>query len=583
MDLQDKIYVEHYRYPQVHEIISSSTFEFLKTDKYYEKYTEIQENESWTLTFEGNPDDKLYIDGLSLLKDENIQKDENDEYYISPDAQTHRTTIQLYNPSESDTNEVSGYLPGNFLLKLVTSNNEIFYSWLKVNPKFVDKDELESMRNEVDELVQELSLDHYKSGNFGSYYLNNSILTMSDIETLSILHSSKEDFLSNYQELINDPKKKIKLSYAWANKENGSLDQISIKEMTKHPEKGNQVFGKIRTVTPNMIENTDLKKNFIFLEKRITKLIKHINIESLNNKFSPNLSLEEDKQIAELYLSLIRYALNQEWLKEISVDFLLYDNVLTLDHRYLFFRKLVWKIRHVSYHKPKFLRQYNYYWKRTELLYELWGYLKVIKAMQNIGFSTDSGWFFDSDSKESQYELVDGTTVNMTLNRPELEILHAKVIYNKRIKGTSQNNVEKDDPIWCSSNHNKPDIRINIYDSEMTLVYVIVLDSKYRKLASCVTSKNWNQLNDYSTSLFSEYPYKSERYKDRINSIETTKTIDTATFILYPQGKDEPSKNPYSGRLADGRIQAVGLRPKSKSHDLEEKLKSRINKIEKWI
>lgn len=583
MDLQDKIYVEHYRYPQVHEIIHSSTFKFFKTDKYYENYTEINENESWTLTFEGNPNDKLYIDGLSLLKDENIQKDENDKYYISPDIKKNRTIIQLYNPSENDTDEVSGYLPGNFLLKLVTFNNEIYYSWLRVNPKFVDKNELESMRNEIDELVQELSLDHYRSGNFGSYYLSNSILTKSDFETLSILHSYKEEFLSNYQELLNDPKKRIKLSYTWANKETGSLDQISIKEMTKHPEKSNQVFGKIRTVTPDIIENTDLKKNFIFLEKRITKLIKHINIE-LNNKFNQNVSLKEDKQIAQLYLSLIRYALNQKWLKEISADFLLYDNVLTLDHRYLFFRKLVWNIKHISYHKPKFLRQYNYYWKRTELLYELWGYLKVIKAMRNIGFSTNSGWFFDSYIKENQFELKDGTTVNMTLNKPNLEILHAKIIYNKKIKGTSQNNVEKDDPIWCSSNHNKPDIRINIYDSEMTLVYIIVLDSKYRKLDSCIRSKsNWSQLNDYSTSLFSEYPYKSDRYKERRNSIETTKPIDTATFILYPQEKDESSKNQYSGRLADGRIQAIGLRPKNKSHKLEEKLESCINKIENWI
>lgn len=584
MVLQDKVYVEHYNYLNPENIISSKEFRFSESDKDYDNFLEIKENESWRLVFIGSYDDKLYIDGLNLIEDKNIKLDEDDQQYISPGI-NNQIIINLYEPSSNSDEDTSGFLPGNFLLRLLTYDDES-YSWLKVKPKFVNNNELKTIRKEIDELVEELSLDHHRAGYFGSHYLDYKYLTIDDLETLAILHSNKNKFLSNYQELIDDPKMKIDSSYVWTNNEISLIDQISIKEMTKHPEKRNLVYRKKRTTSSNLEENIDLKKNLEFLRDRISELIYRVNCElefKSYLKYSKENPLEGDQRIAILYLNLINNVLNKDWVTNISTDYSISENELTSDRRYLFFKKLVWKIQHSSYHKPEFHRQYGYYWKRTELLYEIWGYLKVIKSMQNIGFKTQSGWIFNIAAEEILPPLEEGTTVNMVYNKKGYEKLYAKVIYNKVIKAKSQNQVEANDPIWCTSNHNKPDIRINIYDKDETLVYVIVLDSKYRKLASCISGVTWDQINSYSSCLYSEYPYKNRRYNYLEKARIELKSIDSTTYILYPKQENEIMHKVIADRLADGRIKAIGLKPKIRALNLENELINCINKVENWI
>ena len=580
MDLQDKVYVSHYIYPNVNNIKCKIPFTFYNSYEYYDKYSEIKENESWILTFKGNPHDKLYIDGLNLLDDNNIKKDENGELYISPSIEKQEVSINLYRPASNSESEASGYLPGNFLLKLVTSNSKIVYSWLKVNPKLITNNDLSVMRKEIDKIIKGLTFD-YRSGYFGSESLNYKYITFNDLETLAILHSNKKKFLINFQELLLWPKMKINLNYAWTKDEVSLLDQISVKEMTKHPEKNKQVYSKNRTITSNLLENFDLKRNLIFLDNRITKLVQHVNEELTYRPFSKDSFLAKDKTIANLYLGLLNYLLNVDWLKTIKPNCLYSQNVLTSDPRYIFIKKLVNKIQHSNYHKLKFSRQYNYYWKRTELLYEIWGYLKVIESMINIGFKIKSGWIFDSNIGKIVSLLKDGTTIDMVFGNDTNEKLNAQVIYNKEIKGFDADSAEINDPIWCSGTHNKPDIRINIYDSEMILVYIIVLDSKYRKLNSNTFYDTWEQLNSYSNSFYSEYPDKSHKY--RINEGMSKKPIDTATFILYPKHETEKIDKKFKRGLADGRIKAVGLVPDARTSELEIYLKQCIDTVEKWI
>lgn len=584
MALQDKVYVEHYNFLNPANVIETYEFNFLNSDKEYTNYIDIKENESWRLIFEGNQNDRLYIDGLNLLNNKEIKIDENDERYINPGG-NRKVVIELYTPSDNSDTYASGFLPGNFLLRLLTFEGEQKYSWLKVEAKYVNNDELKTMRKEIDELVQELSLDN-RAGYFGSKYLDYKFLSINDIEILTILHSYLNKFMSIYQELINDPKLKIGSRYSWKNDEISLLDQISIKEMTKHLEKNDQIYGKSRVITSNLFENIDLKRDLIYLRDKISRVLGHLNKELSFTKFlsgEKDNPLMDDKKIANLYLNAFNNLLNEEWLAKLSTDYFVPEHISTTDRRYAFFRKLVEKIKKSSYHMPEFHRQYGYYWKRTELLYEIWGFLKVIRSFLDIGFTSTSGWLFDLQDGDTLPLLQDGTTVNMEFKSENLENLYAKVIYNKRVDATDASQVDIDDPVWCSSRHKKPDIRINIYDKDMTLVYLIIFDSKYRKLDSCNSGDTWEQINSYSTSFFSEYPYKSFRYEYLRKAYIEQKALDNSTYILYPKQENENISKKSANRLADGRIKAIGLRPESRSLDLEDELKKCIEKVEKWI
>lgn len=41
-------------------------------------------------------------------------------------------------------------------------------------------------------------------------------------------------------------------------------------------------------------------------------------------------------------------------------------------------------------------KQYRYFWRSTELLYEIWTYIKTIEALRIKGFEPISGWIFNT-------------------------------------------------------------------------------------------------------------------------------------------------------------------------------------------
>lgn len=48
-----------------------------------------------------------------------------------------------------------------------------------------------------------------------------------------------------------------------------------------------------------------------------------------------------------------------------------------MNYKYIFITKFVKKLRLAASKLTAFHRQYEYYWHRTDLLYEIWGYIGV--------------------------------------------------------------------------------------------------------------------------------------------------------------------------------------------------------------
>lgn len=41
-------------------------------------------------------------------------------------------------------------------------------------------------------------------------------------------------------------------------------------------------------------------------------------------------------------------------------------------------------------------------WKRTDLLYEIWGYIQVVNSLIEIGYKPIEGWIFSQDYEENK-------------------------------------------------------------------------------------------------------------------------------------------------------------------------------------
>ncbi|HJF48177.1 MAG TPA: hypothetical protein K8V48_09495, partial [Limosilactobacillus oris] len=146
-------------------------------------------------------------------------------------------------------------------------------------------------------------------------------------------------------------------------------------------------------------------------------------------------------------------------------------------------------------------------------------------------------------------------------------------------------------PLWHSSSHNRPDIRIEIYDQDMIFQNAIILDTKYRRLKDINSFKKGGalgQLNSYHDQIFSPYPFETAKYrKYKIFHYKATNSI-LDVGALYPG--DYRNVSDQSDILKAGRAKYIVLNPKilksdalmSFLRDCFEKQEQLFERFEKW-
>lgn len=516
MDMQDNVYL-------INRLSKKKKFVFRENELDI-NYQEIFENAEWKLVFQAPMNGKLYMDGLDLILDKRIMK-KDDGAYIVPSEEPY----YIYNHKQND----SKYLPGIYRLKLVTEST-IKYSWLKILPKFVTENSLEIMRQDVENTVKGLarSFCANTNGNLSNY---SSFLTFDEIQALSILNDSYKEFNLNSYFLANSPRVKAGAYYHWTKNKKRALDNKSIMKMSMEKKK-DSLYLKDYRATVDTSENRILKRilqEILQTTTNIKRSIGKIPREQLSS------DMKNDFNKLQKYVAKLNYLLNDGWLKKVKL--VQKEKGISnayLDHRYIFFRELNWKLKHISNFQPHFSRQYQYYWHRTDLLYEIWGYIKVIEALNRIGFIPLKGWIYNNDNLDFR-ALEPGTCVEMKSNESYKYPMYLKIKYDDEIKPDEKDKVTFLQPLWHSSSHNRPDIRLEIYDKNKVFQNAIILDTKYRRLKDMNNFGDrgvLDQLNAYRYQILSPYPLKDDKYKKykdlyRAQDMENS-VIDVAA--LYP-------------------------------------------------
>ncbi|MFT8837836.1 nuclease domain-containing protein [Liquorilactobacillus satsumensis] len=575
MDLQDKVSL-------ISQHGNRTFFEFSENKFDYSNiFLSIKENVNYRLEFTGESKDKLYIDGLDLIDTEQIQHDAKGKLFIYPNT----GELVLYDYKKNNEHK---YLPGIYRLKLVTASKSTLYSWLKVSPKFITENELESMKMDVEKKVEGLArtFDANTNGTLTNYSFE---LTTHDIATLQVLHERKLRFTRSVYDVSNCPRTIIGNKYRWSCQLNNAIDSNGIKKMASRPDKKKQVYSKKHNISFISKENMALKQNLRLLKQIISKLKikidKYIEYSEIKYTSDRQETLKNDLCVLAFYCKNIDFLLKQSWLKDVpskEINFNNSNSSAMLNQSYLFFHELVWKLKHNSHLAISFHRQYSYYWHRTDLLYEIWGYIKVLDVMQQMGFQPISGWIFKKGRKSFE-PLEPGTTVVMR-NSKEIKYarITAKIIYTKEINLISPEKTSEANPLWRNTPHRVPDIRIDLYDEDNILLNVFILDTKYRKLESVVASGkegSWQQIAAYSDSIKSLFPFNTNKYRWLKGILPPKYSIVGRTSILFPGLQNAEVSEKLVQKTMRREVIPIELRPGFGDEKLKRFLKNGISEI----
>ncbi|SOB99495.1 uncharacterized protein DUF2357 [Ureibacillus xyleni] len=543
--------------------------DFKEWDEQLYPYTIIRENLNLELKFGcENTRATLSMDGLDILKDRKVEYDEFNNAYIHPGALTlfeHGSEINYY-----------PYIPGIYCLT-VTIEGENYYSFIKVISNRLSDEQLNTMRNEVENQLKGLAYDVVRKQNIAQE-LNIDLTLFQHFKVLDFYY---DDLTMIFMDLSNKVRFTLKRDYALQSIEKPShVDAVSIQYQLKHPESTTYLKTRKNLVNYDLPENRLLKRivkkwsliTLDFLQQVEYNINQYQKGEDLfssyvsrNRRKSLLTQLENYRQTAfRLKAMLDRFQLNY-WFKEVSdITSSSIPDKMHMDVRYnkllKIHRYITTSERDVALHPA-----WKSHWKRTDQLYEIWCFFKVIDYFKskNYQFTNAPKWFFGEMDETIDNLFVIPTIpagANFELEKGNMQF---KVFYDETVPKTQQE-TENAKPIYTTGDNNKPDIRIDLF---IQGVYIgsIILDSKYRKRDVLMDSKN--QLISYADHIRSPFIYNKKRW-ERIRPVHRV-------IVLYPD-----KYNTYGiDYLNDKSINLVPLTPQSTKAHFEQMLEDLINEM----
>ncbi len=575
----------HESFHKVHVVTTFTNDYFSSCEIDDQDIVKVKENMDLKLFFESSdPAAKLYLDVLDTLP-EKVEVSEG-ELFVTPSSEA----IQLYENSD----DYCPLIPGHYQIK-VCAGGETYFSWLKVIPKQIDEEQWYLMRDEVECTLSGLSQELVrKNRGIGSGPESDALLTKNGIRKILVIEGEYRKFSLCLQEIKNKPRMNVRKNYNLAPVEKKAfLDKNSIRYRAKHPESASVILSPRYFEDFNILENqwiVFILRHLIrevgtisdFLSKYISKLNQEIVYEQNLFGKSQDMTQAKEKTLQEMD-HLLQFAkkfrnecerfLAEEWVKAVAIEKpRRLPHVMNLDSRYNRIYRLFRMLRNDAV-TVDFLSDYRFYWKRTDKLYEIWGFIKLMKSIQSdsIGFSAVEGWIYDFDVKDNRLTvpfLSPGTSVKFSKGHISLILTYDEVLPSKSKDATFEK------PLFSVNKNKRPDARIEVYANE-EYIGSVVFDFKYRpqKLIWGSEADNYvkQQLDNYRNSLNSKFLYAKSKpgQWDRFKAVHEV-------WAIYPRDK---YNRQYDEAFEDYQIRLFQLSPGDDQDELEDLLKDSIERI----
>lgn len=543
MDMLSKVYLNsEYKSQEMH-FTDNKSRDFLSED--VSNHVIIREYYNLDLTFFSTfKDARLYLDGLEIIDNENIQVDSSGKEFLEPSD----TAYQLFNYDNSTIEKM--LVPGFYQMTLVENSQE-YYAFFEVVPKSLSKPQWIAMKNEIEETLTGLS-QSFNRKNLSSSQKNDLNQIYYKFDYIKKMYKR---YLKITRDLIGSPEYRLEKVYEWKElNQNPTVDGKSIRKKLEKPEKQEMVYSPARVLNYQTKENKWLKASIkkinkfnveylSFLSKKLEEIEKDID-RNKNYNAKVNSLKEEEEEIRQIMsilkqlLTVNHFLLNQEWMDEIKGENTIYPtSSMMMNQKYNFYYKWLQQMKKEEMHVilPNSIK---YAWKRTDELFEIWTYIKIISVIEKLGYEPKSGWIYSNESLRVP-DLNEGTFITF-LN----DAIKINLHYNSRLKKHSTQTTE-DHPLYTKAENNKPDIRLDIFHDNSYLGSLII-DTKYRSFKKIIENNtkyknnSMRQLRNYKNSPESKkyyYPSLPGFLRDQLSPI-------SQVWVLYPHSddKNEPKK-----------------------------------------
>ncbi|WP_226682796.1 DUF2357 domain-containing protein [Sutcliffiella horikoshii] len=474
-------------------------------------YTEIRENVNLELRFRCEDQGaRCYMDGFDGLGDDRLLVDsDSEENYLGCNGH-----VTLFRHSTSDN--YYPYIPGLYSLRVEASDGRTFYTLVKVISNRLFDDQLATMRSDVDGKLKGVALDVIRK-----QHSPKSLAALRIDPVLFRQYQVLQHYFTDIYAIVSDLAQKVRSSVAKEYQMQPAempahVDVVSIQHRLKRPDTMNLVKSVQKRINYDLPENQMLKA---ILEKWNRLLHEFVacmdtTIKGLSSRkdysFSISLPLERKRRLVEELkeyrgkamrmsgaLSLVK---SSHWYQEVSYrKALAVPTVMFVDVRY---RKLYQIDQALQGDELPVHTGLGQQWKRTDQLYEIWGWLQVVDVFGKRGSGEHGG--------RGSFEITSMPVAKDNMIQYRFGDISLHITYDGTIPSHPEATDKWTVPVYTTGTNNNPDVRMDLFLREV-YIGTIMIDMKYRKRHALTDSMR--QLTSYADNVRSPYIYGKKRWQ----------------------------------------------------------------------
>lgn len=536
--------------------------------RYFNRFTdnpeELAEDRAPGLTFTENQD--IYIrfdaprgfrftmDGLDVVTIPGEER-ENGQTYIAPFRRQDQPLL-LFEGQDFPL------VPGYYVLT-VEGGGKSWYGLMEITPKYMGKQSWQDMRDELTDEIRTLSFDFMKKNIHISKALEGALgLNTSMLLRFYTISSESSVVLSVLDELSHTANARMVLRLKQIRQEEGRRPDPHIRPQHVKERPGAERMPALRAeITRDVEENRFAKSILLALDHILQQFLEEID--------GPIRRLEEKQAELRKYTWGLEYKTGEKALSRLSLyrrrARRIKDSIsrvsrapwfeeagtategevpmtVFMDPRYSVLYRLYKNLSDPA-QSLDVSSFYQFQWKRTDKLYEMWSFLQFIKALTAKGWELEEG--ISVILEEGRYRLSSlesGTEIKL---RREGEEVH--LTYDGILPASSADTDRENHPLYTNNSHRQPDLRLDYYKGG--LYYgSLVADFKYRDLLflwqdetrSASLRRQFNAYRDMNTRFY--------RDLDETASLRDSRPVKEV-WAVFPREIPGKSDEDYSLRF----------------------------------
>lgn len=534
----------------------------------------------------------LWIEVMDMLPSKCFTDNEEEVGRFLPSNHIRGLYLNISSNHNTEKWDYSPLLPGVYKMVIRENNIDRYFGFLKVESLQINEEQLNTMRDEVEHILEGLAKEVATKRNLAG---NNINLDNNILHKYHQIISQANNLIINLNLIIRDPKYKIKKMYikkmpGQPTKEDARTGGIfrnrakdnKIASFNYYLEYDTSINNNLKYMVESILRDTIAVEDYIIenLEILTQELVTQKKYNSAITRIDQKISILNNhiKTVQQLKAQLT-YVLKQNWIEKISSNMKNQDKLPRIPyHRTVY--SIYQKLNRKDLIELNPLENYIYSWKETSKLFEIWGFLKLLlmlKDNKELNINEATGWIFNTRT-EKIYPLLNPNEEITLLNNKGLKLI---VRYDSIISGPNDTNLSIDNPLLTLENSNRPDFRVDIY-SYGYYKGSILADFKYRALGKLGNPSVYinNRYNDPGYKVYSQLMAYTHARTYYLNSdIHARKFADFAVQRVLGIFPKKNNQSPTFIRDTASKITRCSLSPGMEYKELEDEFIEIIDEI----